>query len=89
VHNTVGGVKDAARKLDKSVRPVKHQATEKAQMSKQPTEDEPEIAPPTPDTKQQPVKPEIPNDKNTPEKKALVRESCSVSRVSEKTKLKE
>jgi hypothetical protein len=44
-------------------------------MSKQPTRDEPEIAPPTPDTKQQPVKPEIPPDKDAPEKKAPVKAS--------------
>jgi hypothetical protein len=44
-------------------------------MSKQPTKDEPEISPPTPHTKQQPVKPEIPPDKETPEKKAPVKVS--------------
>jgi hypothetical protein len=44
-------------------------------MSKQPTRDKPEIAPPTPDSKQQPVKPEIPHDKDTPEKKSPVKAS--------------
>jgi hypothetical protein len=44
-------------------------------MSKQSTRNEPEIAPPTPDTKQQPVKPEIPPDKDAPEKKVPVKAS--------------
>jgi hypothetical protein len=44
-------------------------------MSNQPTREEPEIAPPTPDTKRQPVKPEIPPDKDTPEKNAPLKAS--------------
>ena len=44
-------------------------------MSNQPTREEPEIARPTPDTKRQPVKPEIPPDKDTPEKDAPVKAS--------------
>jgi hypothetical protein len=37
-------------------------------MSKQPKRDEPEIKLPTPDVQQEPVEPEIPPDKDTPEK---------------------
>jgi hypothetical protein len=37
-------------------------------MSKQPRRGEPEIKPPAPDVKQEPVKPEIPPDKVAPEK---------------------
>jgi hypothetical protein len=44
-------------------------------MGEQPTRDKPEIAPPRPDTKQQPVMPEIPPDKDTPEKEAPVKAS--------------
>jgi hypothetical protein len=44
-------------------------------MSKQPIRDKPEFAPARPDTKQQPVKPEIPADKDTPEKKTPVKAS--------------
>jgi hypothetical protein len=44
-------------------------------MSKQPKRNEPEIASPTPDTKQQPIQPEIPPDKDAPEKKAPVKAS--------------
>jgi hypothetical protein len=40
-------------------------------MSKQRNRDEPEIAPPTPDTKQQPIQPEIPPDKDAPKRKRL------------------
>jgi hypothetical protein len=50
-------------------------------MSKQPSRDEPEIAPLTPDTKQQPVKPEIPPDKDAPEKKAPVKARLSPTEV--------
>jgi hypothetical protein len=37
-------------------------------MSKQPKRDEPGIKPPTPDVRQQPVEPEIPPDKDAPQK---------------------
>jgi hypothetical protein len=37
-------------------------------MSKQPKSDEPEIKPVTPDGKQTPVEPEIPPDKDAPQK---------------------
>jgi hypothetical protein len=37
-------------------------------MSKQPKREEPEIKPPAPDVKQQPLQPEIPPDKDTPQK---------------------
>jgi hypothetical protein len=40
-------------------------------MSKQPRRDEPEIKPPAPDVKQEPVKPEIPPDKVAPERGRL------------------
>jgi hypothetical protein len=42
-------------------------------MSKQPIPDKPEIAAPSPDPKPQPVKPEIPPNKDTPEKQAPVK----------------
>ena len=44
-------------------------------MSKEPTENKPEVMPSTPDPKPQPTKPEIPADKDTPQKDTPIKAS--------------